>query len=256
MTSSGRGSVDESSGATNEGVVTSGGNNHEGLTTLDGGRSIALVALVLVNSKRFTGDGRLINLEIGILGDDTSIGRDDGTLLDLQDITGNDLGRLDLLEGTVTKNNSLERKGLLELVDNGTGLEFLDETDGGVEKEKSADDTEINPILETGSKNSSSLDGNRRVSKNGPCWNAMFVVRSFPGPIVHLLHTWGSQCSFLRFNLPRVGSKQAATGNAARMCKAASPRPIEVGKASAKTRREQLKNLSLTSMTNWIGPMK
>jgi hypothetical protein len=39
---------------------------------------------------------------------------------------------------------------LLELVDDGTSLVFLDETDDGVEEQKTADDTEIDPILETG----------------------------------------------------------------------------------------------------------
>lgn len=78
-------------------------------------------------------------------------------LLNLKDITGNDLRGLDLLESTITKNNGLQREGLLQFVDNGTSLEFLDETDGSVEQEQTADDTEIDPVLETGSENSSSL---------------------------------------------------------------------------------------------------
>lgn len=40
---------------------------------------------------------------------------------------------------------------LLEFVDNRTGLEFLDETDRGVEEQQTADDTEIDPVLETSS---------------------------------------------------------------------------------------------------------
>lgn len=157
MTGSGRGGVDEGGSATDEGVVTSGSNDDEGLATLDGGRSIALVTLVLVDSERFTGDGGLIDLEIGILGDDATISGDDCTFLNLQDIAGNDLRGLNLLEGTVTENNSLESEGLLQLVDNGTSLELLDETDSSVEKQQSDNDTEIDPILQTGSKNSSSL---------------------------------------------------------------------------------------------------
>lgn len=85
------------------------------------------------------------------------VSRNPTHLLDLEDITGNDLGGLNLLEGTVTENNGLESQGLLEFFDNGTGLEFLDETDTGVEQEQSADDTEIDPVLETGSQNSGSL---------------------------------------------------------------------------------------------------
>jgi hypothetical protein len=166
MTLTGGSSVDKSGGTTNKGVVTGGGDDKEGLTTLDTGRSIALVTLVLVDGERFTSDGRLIDLKEGILGDDATIGGDNGTFLNLENITGNDLGSLNLLEGTVTENNSLESKSLLQLVDNGTGLVLLDETNGGVKQKKGADDTEINPILETGSKNGSSLkQRGTRVSK-------------------------------------------------------------------------------------------
>jgi len=102
--------VHESSGAADEGVVTSGSDDNERLATLDSRGSIALVVLVLVDSERLASDGRLVNLEESVLGNDTAIGGDDGTLLDLQDIAGNDLGGLNLLQGTVTENNSLERE--------------------------------------------------------------------------------------------------------------------------------------------------
>jgi len=108
VTSTGAGGVDEGSGATNEGVVTSGSNDDESLATLDSRGSVALVALVLVDSERLAGDGGLINLEIGILGNDAAVGGNDGTLLNLQDIAGNNLGGLELLQSTVTENNSLE----------------------------------------------------------------------------------------------------------------------------------------------------
>jgi hypothetical protein len=157
MTGTSRGAVDESSSATDEGVVTSGSDNHESLTTLDGRRSVHGVTLVLVNSKGFTSDGGLIDLEESVFGNDTTVGRDNGTVFDLEDITGDDLGSLDLEKTTITKNDSLQGKSLLELIDDGTSLEFLDETDTGVEQEKTADNTEINPILETGGEDSGSL---------------------------------------------------------------------------------------------------
>jgi hypothetical protein len=49
-------------------------------------------------------------------------------LLDLEDVTGNDLWGLNLEEATITENDSLQSERLLELVDNGTGLVFLDKT--------------------------------------------------------------------------------------------------------------------------------
>lgn len=77
--------------------------------------------------------------------------------LDLEDITGDDLRGLDLLERAITQNNGLEGKRLLKLLDDGTSLELLDETDGGVEDEQGANDTEINPVLKTGSENGGGL---------------------------------------------------------------------------------------------------
>lgn len=77
--------------------------------------------------------------------------------LDLQDIAGNDLGGLNLLEGAVTEDDGLESERLLQLLDDGTSLELLDEANAGVEQEQRADDTEIDPILETGGKDGSSL---------------------------------------------------------------------------------------------------
>ena len=47
--------------------------------------------------------------------------------LNLQDITRNNLRGLNLLEGTVTEDDSLKSEGLLQFFDNRSGLEFLDE---------------------------------------------------------------------------------------------------------------------------------
>lgn len=136
MTRAGASSVDKGSSATDEGVVTSSSNDNKGLTTLDGGGGVARVVLVLVDGERLTGDGGLINLEESIVGDDTAISGNDGTLLDLENITGDNLGSLDLLQGAVTENDSLEGKSLLELIDDRTSLVFLDETDNSVQKQQ------------------------------------------------------------------------------------------------------------------------
>jgi hypothetical protein len=108
VTSASASGIDESSGATNERVVTGGSDHDEGLTTLHRGGSVALVTLVLVDGERFTGDGGLVDLEERILGDNAAVGGNDGTLLDLQDVTGNDLGSLNLLQGAIAENDSLE----------------------------------------------------------------------------------------------------------------------------------------------------
>lgn len=78
-------------------------------------------------------------------------------LFNLEDITRNDLGSFNFEEAAVTENNSFESERLLQFFDNGTGLVFLDETNRGVKKEQSANDSEIDPVLKTCGENSSSL---------------------------------------------------------------------------------------------------
>jgi hypothetical protein len=158
MTSSGRSLVDQSSGATDESVITSRSDDHECLTTLDGRGSVTVVTLVLIDSEGLSSDSGLIDLQEGIIGNNATVGRNNSTFFDLEDVTGNDLRSLDFRKATVTENNSFEGESLLQFVDDRSGLEFLDETDTGVEHQKSTDNTEINPILKTGSKNGSSLD--------------------------------------------------------------------------------------------------
>jgi hypothetical protein len=159
------GSGNESSSTTNKGVVTSGSDDDEGLTTLDGRGREALITVVLVDSERFTSKSGLIDLEEGALGDDTTVSGDNGTIINLEDITGNDLVGLNLLQGTITEDSGLESESLLEFVDDRTGLVFLEETNTGVKQQETANNTEINPIFETGSENSSGLDETRRVSQ-------------------------------------------------------------------------------------------
>lgn len=64
------GTLDESGGLTDEGVLGSSGNNGVGLATLATGGVVAGIAHVLVDSKGFTSDGGLVNGDDG----DTSVG--------------------------------------------------------------------------------------------------------------------------------------------------------------------------------------
>jgi len=84
-------------------------------------------------------------------------GRENTYFFALEDVTRNDFGSLNFDKLAITKNGGLESERLLQFFDNGTGLVFLDETDEGVEQQKSADDTKIDPILKTSSENSGSL---------------------------------------------------------------------------------------------------
>ena len=72
--------IDQSSGTTDKGAITSSSNNDERLTTLDSRGRIASVVLLFVDSKGFASNRRLIDLEEGIFGNDAAIGRNDCSL--------------------------------------------------------------------------------------------------------------------------------------------------------------------------------
>ena len=175
MTSSARGFVYKGCSTTDESAVTSSSNYHESLTTLNSGGSITSIAFVFIDGERFSGDGRLIDLDESILSDDATVCGDDGTFFNLDDIAGDDFGGFEFDKSTISKSDGLESECLLQFFDNGTSLEFLDETDSSVEKEQSADDTEIDPILKTSGKNSSSL--NETLARGST--NKTMVVESY-----------------------------------------------------------------------------
>lgn len=153
MTSATSGLRNKGSGTTNESVVTGGSNDNEGLTTLDSGGSVTVITSMLVDSERLASDGGLINLDEAALGNETTVSGNDGTFLNLKDITGNDFRGLNLLESTITEDDSLESKGLLQLLDNASSLKLLNKSNTGVKKKKGADYTKVNPVLKTSSKN-------------------------------------------------------------------------------------------------------
>jgi hypothetical protein len=89
---------------------------------------------VLVDGQGFAGDGGLVDLQVGVLGDESAVGGDDGAFFDLEDVAGDDLGGLDFLQLAITEDCGLEGERLLELLDDGAGLVFLEEADEGVEQ--------------------------------------------------------------------------------------------------------------------------
>jgi len=52
----------------------------------------------------------------------------------LQDVTRYDHRSLDFLQATISKDDSLEGECFLQLLDDRTSLEFLNETDGSVKQ--------------------------------------------------------------------------------------------------------------------------
>ena len=112
MTSSARGFADECGGTADKCSVSSSSDNHKSFTTFDGRGSITGIALVFIHRKRFSSDGRLIDLDESILCDDTSVSRNDCAFFDLNDITGDDFGGFDFEESAFSEGNCLKRKSL------------------------------------------------------------------------------------------------------------------------------------------------
>ena len=110
--------ADKGSCAADESSVSSSCDNHESFTTLDSGRSITSITFVLIDGKRLAGNGRLIDLDESVLGDNSTVGRDNGTFFDLDNITRNDFGSLEFNESAISKGDSFESKSLFQLFDN------------------------------------------------------------------------------------------------------------------------------------------
>lgn len=187
--------LDERSSATDERVLSSGDDDTVGLAALATSGVVSDLAHVLVDSERFTGDGRLIAgnegntlsdgvllielvlvdlvlllvwvavvelvlslelqvklkvLRLVVIADKTDVTGNSGTLLDDNNVTGNELTSEDSLLLVVTDNSRLHGDVTLEGSDDIGGLLFLVPTDNGVKKKNTADDTEIDPILKTG----------------------------------------------------------------------------------------------------------
>jgi hypothetical protein len=108
---------------------------------------------MFIDREGLASNGGLIDLEESIIGNNAAICGNDSTLgrfllapvhpqfwaigayfFDLQNITRHNFRSFDFKQSSVTENNSFQGKGLLQLVHNGTGLEFLDKTDRGIQQ--------------------------------------------------------------------------------------------------------------------------
>jgi hypothetical protein len=187
--------LDERSSATDERVLSSGGDNTVGLAALATSGVVSNLTHVLIDSERFTGDSRLIAsnegntlgngvllvelllvkvvvllvwvtvvelvlslqlkvdlevLRLVVVADETDITGNGSTLLDDNDVTGDELTGKDRLLLVVTDDGRLHGDITLEGSDDIGGLLFLVPADDSVKKKNTADDTEIDPILKTG----------------------------------------------------------------------------------------------------------
>jgi hypothetical protein len=90
-------------------------------------------------------------LRLIVVADEADITGNGSTLLDDNDVTGDELTGEDRLLLVVTDDGRLHGDVTLEGSDDIGGLLFLVPTDDSVKKKNTADDTEIDPVLKTGS---------------------------------------------------------------------------------------------------------
>lgn len=150
--------TDKGSGAAEEGVGTGRDDDSLGLTVLAGRAREALVALLLVDGERLAGEGGLVHRDVDRLGK-TAVGGADVTVLERDEVTGNEGSRLwtrverrELVSKTrrirqvkrmktnvdfsplaVALDLSLRRERVHKSLDGVTGVALLNETNGRVD---------------------------------------------------------------------------------------------------------------------------
>ena len=189
------GTLDESSGLTDERLAGSSSDDTVGLATLATGGVVTDIGHVLVDGEGLTSDGRLVtsnqrdtsvsltrvliilivilllegvvvvvgevllvvleHLGLGVVTDQTDISGDDVALLNDDNVTGDKLTGEDLLLLTVANNNSTHSNITLEGSDDIGSLLLLVPTDESVKKQNTTDDTQIDPVTQTSSEEDS-----------------------------------------------------------------------------------------------------
>lgn len=109
--------VRQRSRSAHKGIVTSGSDNHKCLSSLDSRRSIGIDSAVLVDCQRLTSDGQLINLQETVLGNQSTVGRQNGSLLSLENITRGHSRGIYFYNMAVSQNDGQESKHLFQFVD-------------------------------------------------------------------------------------------------------------------------------------------
>uniref|UniRef100_A0A0A9FQW0 Mha2 n=1 Tax=Arundo donax TaxID=35708 RepID=A0A0A9FQW0_ARUDO len=126
--------------------VHSGGNDHSlDLTLLASGAREDLVARALGHWEGLSSKCRLINLK-GITLEETSIGRDDVTELNADDVTGNQDCSLLLTPSAIPQHLGLRGKVGHERGGGVASVVLLDEGDGGVDDQEHDDTDEVLPV--------------------------------------------------------------------------------------------------------------
>jgi hypothetical protein len=195
------GTLNKGGSLTDERVTSSSSDNTVGLATLATGGVVTDISHVLVDSERFTSDSGLItsnerdtlvglniiviiitvlllevvggnvgevllvgleHLGLGVVTDQADIGRDNGTLLDDNNITSNELTSEDLLLLAVTDNDSTHSDITLERSNDIGSLLLLVPTDESIEQKNTTDNTKIDPVTQTGSEKDSKFHNYKR----------------------------------------------------------------------------------------------
>lgn len=135
------------------------------LALLHNRRAVDGLADVARDGQRFAGQGTLINRERqagGFAGDveaeQAAVGGDDVAETENNNVAGNEKGRVDFGQLAVAPDAGLEGERVLERVESGFGLGFLDVADDCIDEQNGENDAKVDPILNDGGNDGGYLD--------------------------------------------------------------------------------------------------
>lgn len=137
--------ADERGGTSEESVGSSSDDNTLGLSLLADGGGEALVSDLLALGERLSGESGLVDGN-GNGVEETAVGGNDISNLEGDDISGNEVGGVDLTPDTVATALGLGRERLHEGLDGVSGGALLVESDTRVDEEEEDDSDEVLPI--------------------------------------------------------------------------------------------------------------
>lgn len=137
--------ADEGGGASEEGVGSSGDNDALGLSVLADGRREALVSDGLLDGERLSGETGLIDRDVDGV-EEAAVGGDNVSNLERDDISGDEVGRVDLSPLAVATALGLGGERLHEGLDGASSGALLVEADTRVDEEEENDSGEIRPV--------------------------------------------------------------------------------------------------------------
>ncbi len=134
----------------------------------------------LLNGNALTGERRLINLQV-LLVDESGVGRDNVPLTEHDNIAGHEIGRIDVLFGSVSSDRHTRSSHLPEGLKTPLGAILLNESEDAVRQQDSTDENGINDVSDQYRKDSGDQqdpdESTRELCEENPQWSTPPITR-------------------------------------------------------------------------------